>query len=454
VDIENRMLSFLSLNDSRESYSCAAVTARPYSRLGMQLKIQTGNATLNKKMHFYSIEDRMNFMEALEHGKIMCKKINRSLHHCSHLDDQAIPSSEIGRAKIREAILHDHFVPLSGEKILEHVQRVTNLVVMSRSDRAVQGVLKITNYRITFAPYDLSWTFGSFEVPIAAIDCITRDGLMLLISCKDLRTIRLAMHDAYSKKQGYDQMPSTPDIRWLNLLTLRMKPPTQISSLFAFEYFGERLKHRPITSNRKEDGWVLYSPVAEYQRLGFLKGTSSNVNKMKDEPSANNITWRLLKNSKFRFSPTYPQLMVVPSLMTEEQLVQSARFRSRARLPVAVWRHPLNKSVLARSSQPNYGMAGNRSEADRILLRAYRDAANTNSGANVSPPLHIIDARKPIATKGNRLKGKGVENSQHYNNAIIEFMGIANIHKMRGSLDALKRKFFYCDVLHIVMYCI
>lgn len=32
----------------------------------------------------------------------------------------------------------------------------------------------------------------------------------------------------------------------------------------------------------------------------------------------------------------------------------------------------------------------------------------------------------------------GVENSQHYDNAAIEFMGIANIHKMRESLDALK----------------
>lgn len=32
----------------------------------------------------------------------------------------------------------------------------------------------------------------------------------------------------------------------------------------------------------------------------------------------------------------------------------------------------------------------------------------------------------------------GVENSQHYDNAQIEFMGIANIHKMRESWDALK----------------
>jgi hypothetical protein len=35
----------------------------------------------------------------------------------------------------------------------------------------------------------------------------------------------------------------------------------------------------------------------------------------------------------------------------------------------------------------------------------------------------------------------GVENSQHYDNAQIEFMGIANIHKMRESWEALKGEF-------------
>lgn len=496
VDIDARMLRFLSPHDAPESYSCAAVTAKPQSRLGMQLKIQTGAASVNKKITFFSTEDRANFVQALEEGKVMFPKpsahpptgkdrgvakgdstkaitrggsmaagrdaggsagasnVNGSTVTEAGLmalgggdgngggagansrapteiaDDVSVASSDFMRSKLRDSIVTDHFGLLPGETVLEHVQRVTNLVVMSQSDRAVQGVLKITSYRITFTPYDSNWKFGSFELPLAAIDLITRDGLMLLITCKDMRTLRLAMHDAYSRKKGYDQLPSTPDFRWLNLLTLRMKPPNMIGALFAFDYHTEKTKERPAPLTEKNNGWFVYSPFAEYQRLGFLA-----AHKGPDKDGA--ITWRLLKNSKFRFSPTYPQLMVVPSLMSEEQLVQSARFRSRARLPVVVWRHPVNKSVLARSSQPNYGMAGNRSEPDRILLRAYRDSANRNS-ANVSPPLHIIDARKPIATKGNRLKGKGVENSQHYDNAQIEFMGIANIHKMRESWDALK----------------
>ncbi|CAH0519241.1 unnamed protein product [Peronospora belbahrii] len=436
VDVEERMLYFLSAHDQREEYSCAAVTAKPQSRLGMQLKIQTGNASVNKKITFYSTEDRANFVQALEQGKVMYNKKTATAAVPSRVPTEVIDetastvSSTFERSKLRDSIVSDHFQLMPGESVLEHVQRVTNLVVMSQSDRAVQGVLKITSYRITFVPYDASWKFGSFELPLAAIDLITRDGLMLLITCKDLRTLRLAMHDAYSRKKGYDQLPSTPDFRWLNLLTLRMKPPNMIGALFAFDYHTEKAKQRGAPLSEKQNGWFVYSPFAEYQRLGFL-----SAKKHLEEEGV--ITWRLLKNSKFRFSPTYPQLMVVPSLMSEEQLVQSARFRSRARLPVVVWRHPVNKSVLSRSSQPNYGMAGNRSEPDRILLRAYRDSANKNS-SNMSPPLHIIDARKPIATKGNRLKGKGVENSQHYDNATIEFMGIANIHKMRESLDALK----------------
>ncbi|KAH7492473.1 hypothetical protein KRP22_001971 [Phytophthora ramorum] len=436
VDVDERMLYFLSAHDQREEYSCAAVTAKPQSRLGMQLKIQTGNASVNKKITFYSTEDRANFVQALEQGKVMYNKKPPTAATPSRVPTEVIDetastvSSTFERSKLRDSMVSDHFQLLPGESVLEHVQRVTNLVVMSQSDRAVQGVLKITSYRITFVPYDSSWKFGSFELPLAAIDLITRDGLMLLITCKDLRTLRLAMHDAYSRKKGYDQLPSTPDYRWLNLLTLRMKPPNMIGALFAFDYHTEKAKQRGGPLSEKHNGWFVYSPFAEYQRLGFL-----SAKKQPEEEGV--ITWRLLKNSKFRFSPTYPQLMVVPSLMSEEQLVQSARFRSRARLPVVVWRHPVNKSVLSRSSQPNYGMAGNRSEPDRILLRAYRDSANKNS-SNMSPPLHIIDARKPIATKGNRLKGKGVENSQHYDNATIEFMGIANIHKMRESLDALK----------------
>ncbi|KAJ0403034.1 hypothetical protein P43SY_009575 [Pythium insidiosum] len=239
VDIEARMLNFLSPHDNRESYSCAAVTARPQSRLGMQLKIQTGTTSLTKKITFLSSDDRTNFMDALEQGKVMCKKsvnpFRATPENAVMTDECSVLSNDSTRSKIRESIMTDQFSLLPGEEVLEHVQRVTNLVVMSQSDRAVQG-------------------------------------------------------------------------------------------LFAFDYYAEKKKLPGGKPTQKENGWMLYSPVAEYQRLGFLRGFDSYTNRKPSDPDG--ITWRLLKNSKFRFSPTYPQLMVVPSLMTEEQLVQSARFRS------------------------------------------------------------------------------------------------------------------------------
>ncbi|GAB9464256.1 Myotubularin-like protein, partial [Globisporangium polare] len=154
VDIETRMLSIVSPHDNRESYSCAAVTARPHSRLGMQLKIQTGNASLNKKITFYSTEDRANFMQGLEEGRVIYKpnQMTRTQTEVP-LEDSFIGTSEtVSRTKFRESMMTDKFRLLPGEHILEHVQRVTNRVAMSQSDRAVQGVLKITTYRITFTP--------------------------------------------------------------------------------------------------------------------------------------------------------------------------------------------------------------------------------------------------------------------------------------------------------------
>ncbi|KAL0591411.1 hypothetical protein ABG067_001442 [Albugo candida] len=281
-------------------------------------------------------------------------------------------------------------------------------------------------------------------------------------ACKDLRIIRLAMHDAYSTKNEIEQLNSSPDIKWLNSLMSRIKAPDQIDTLFAFEYHTSRCWEEKVgTKGRNEDGWSIYLPVAEYQRLRFLDRipTTDSKSDLSKKTIISQTGWRLVRNANFRLSPTYPQLLVVPSELSEEELIQSAKFRSRARLPVVIWKHPSHNCVLVRSSQPNYGMVGNRSEADRKLLKFCRDSANaTISGA--SPPLNIIDARKPIATKGNRLRGKGslytrcchlklkfkvfckcalgVENPHHYDNARIEYLGIVNIHRMRESLDALK----------------
>ncbi|RHY42823.1 hypothetical protein DYB30_011514 [Aphanomyces astaci] len=454
IDTHRRMLCFLTPTNptDKEEFSCAAVNAKSYQKFGLHLRIEKGGQqapVMNRKITFFGADDRDRFMEALEQGKVMYKTPAKKAPHHHHLHAGGAGASGSHESSDSFEDLDQWLIEcshtsfpvqdpdlelslLEGEHVVEHVQRVTNMVVISQKERAVQGVMKITNYRIAFMPYDTSARYGSFQVPLAALLPIVRDGLKLNLPCKDLRKIYLSMHDAYTHKNYYDAPPQTPDIRWIQLLMTKMRPQISITSLFAFTYKAAKVDAGQVTTTSMDmNPWLVYSPMKEYQRLGFLSN---------DDDTNDAITWRLLKNPKCRFSQTYPQLMVVPSCMTEEQLVHSARFRSRGRLPIVVWRHPDNKCVLARSSQPNYGLQSKRCEADRILLKSYRDSANKNSGG-VAPPLHIVDARKNLATQGNRFKGKGVENSSHYDGAVVEFLGIANIHKMRDSVEMLQSTF-------------
>ena len=54
--------------------------------------------------------------------------------------------------------------------------------------------------------------------------------------------------------------------------------------------------------------------------------------------------------------------------------------------------------------------------------------------------LLVVDARSPLAVKGNQIAGgKGTETLEHYEGVRmrLEFMGIANIHAVRAAHDGL-----------------
>lgn len=178
--------------------------------------------------------------------------------------------------------------------------------------------------------------------------------------------------------------------------------------------------------------------------------------------------WRLSTvNSGYKMCPTYPELLIVPSSMSDEQLLKVANFRSSRRLPTIVWRNKANGCVIARSSQPNVGLLAWRLNEDELLIKAI---ANT-SGALSTPPntapsgsssssastttmtdeqtstddpaspqgiLLIIDARCRSVALANRVKGGGYEYSEYYTNCEIQFMNLENIHVIRSSFQTLR----------------
>ena len=133
-----------------------------------------------------------------------------------------------------------------------------------------------------------------------------------------------------------------------------------------------------------------------------------------------------------RLCPTYPETVILPACMSEEQLKKIACFqRSSRRFPTVVWRSVSNGAVLARSSQPNVGLLGWRLNEDELLVKAIAESGSAS-------PLLIVDARCRSVALANRVKGGGYEYAEYYSNSEIQFMNLENIHVVRASFHALR----------------
>lgn len=251
-----------------------------------------------------------------------------------------------------------------------------------------------------------------------------------------------------------------------------------IEKLFAFSF-------SPPPAEKEINGWEIYDPKAEWKRQGISdKGVDRG--------------WRISKiNIDYGFSPTYPALLPVPSTISDNTLNYAGRYRSRVRIPVLTYLHPVNNCSITRSSQPLAGLRGNRSIQDEKLVSACFSACaqlddggdtTSNTISRDSPPSSeadlalmntegeltdterledemisssnieivsdkphiygaqqhnlIVDARPTVNALAMQAVGLGSENMDHYKFATKAYLGIDNIHVMRDSLakviDAIK----------------
>ncbi|XP_043236552.1 myotubularin-related protein 9-like isoform X2 [Amphibalanus amphitrite] len=160
-----------------------------------------------------------------------------------------------------------------------------------------------------------------------------------------------------------------------------------------------------------EDDWSEFSTEHEFSKLILSS----------DE-------WRISHlNSDFKVCESYPRSVVVPSSVTDEELIRVALFRHGGRFPVLSYRHDKG-SILLRSSQP---MTGNqrRCREDEKLI----NAALGSSGQKG----YIIDTRTQNLAMSAKNRGGGYEPESHY----PQWRRVHNkpIDRQAAQLDSLQR---------------
>ena len=99
--------------------------------------------------------------------------------------------------------------------------------------------------------------------------------------------------------------------------------------------------------------------IYSFIRCSFIYFWSSNPPSFEYEIVRQNIperSWRVTYiNAAYEECPTYPNKLIVPATISDEELKEVFSYRSKGRVPALTYYH-LNGAAMTRSSQPMPGM--------------------------------------------------------------------------------------------------
>lgn len=290
------------------------------------------------------------------------------------------------------------------------VGQVTNLVgemVLGTAPHfSIDGTLVLTNYRVIWMSQS---TKDTMEIPVGSIataESSTTAPHVASIECKHLLRASIAFQD------------ETTCSNFLNCIwELYAGIPHYTFAHTHYEAIVEKSTGAPPETPADP----FYNAEEDYRRLRLL-----------DEES-----WmRLYDNSDYTLFPSYPDAIVVPSELDDEDLRELSAYRSASRIPGVVWRHPHTGALVCRCAQPCTGLSGYVAEADQKLVAALQRATGGDYIYGDSR-FHFFDARSQMAATANAAQGKGTEDPRNYANSELHFCDIANIHAVRSSYASL-----------------
>ncbi|KDE08774.1 hypothetical protein MVLG_00881 [Microbotryum lychnidis-dioicae p1A1 Lamole] len=313
---------------------------------------------------------------------------------------------------------------------------------------------------LQLTPHGLVFRFGSSDAAHAASDAVIKLPFSLIHSVSrgppnhdgspsaiTIRTRDFLVYDLFFRNA--DQANGI----WDRLKALCAEVAAHgIQGLYAFSSDNATVEpskvNGPDAKGKSKAGWMIYSPEAEFARMGL--GTRSRA-------------WRFTAlNEKYDLCPSYPPQIVVPQKISDTTLNYAVKYRSKGRIPGLVYLHWANLGSITRSSQPMVGITqGARSIQDEKLVECIftshsqhshprqamqgSSTRGTNDGFTANAEIVygaqatniIIDARPTKNAYANSIKGAGSENMSFYRNCRKEYLGIDNIHVMRSSLNGI-----------------
>lgn len=193
-------------------------------------------------------------------------------------------------------------------------------------------------------------------------------------------------------------------------ISFRLKATTNEAACALYKKFTQ------ISTGRRELCKDIYAynfrqEVAHTQRPPWIKDGAGGIKDSTQERNElskefqylgyDSKKWRVTEaNDQFKLCRTYPQYLVVPSAVSDEELhrVHNGRFFSR--FPVAVWRCKSSGAVLLRSAQPTISWLGAANEDDlRYIDTIYNSVPSSSGGESFFTHFFLISVICRTETK-------------------------------------------------------
>ena len=297
----------------------------------------------------------------------------------------------------------------------ESIKNFVQAFIVFNEQYRYKGILVLTEYRLIFKeknPMPIHLPKNYLKFPLMSISKFEKiqnpkfdyDTYYLEITLKDTRIIRF-----YVKDNIHSSF-------FLNSQSLIF--PKDIKDIYIFT----DLYHKEIRKEKNYfNGWSIYDPIREFSREGVTED--------------NNLGLRFCyANKDFKLCETYPEFLIEPSKISDEDLKKASQYRTKNRLPIMSYYFyntnsddDKNVPTIWRSAQNKGGIMGSKkNESDINLISCIKE---------MSKNLYIYDCRPKLNAMVNRLNGGGYENMDHYDNVDLFFCEIDNIHKARAAIN-------------------